>query len=150
MRFIHQALSRIEQVHKWEKAVVLLLNTFDDWDLEWCGGGFEHYDAVGRTPKGHECVLEMKFRNKYYEDKLLEKYKYDQLMNMPYDMVKLYFVNDPKANYLFWLNDIKLPEPVDMWCPDTTLWTKKKMIKPCYLLNENLATFINLNVDQFY
>ena len=150
MRFIHQALSRIEQVHKWEKAVVLLLNTFDDWDLEWCGGGFEHYDAVGRTPKGYECVLEMKFRNKYYEDKLLEKYKYDQLMNMPYDMVKLYFVNDPKANYLFWLNDIKLPEPVDMWCPDTTLWTKKKMIKPCYLLNENLATFINLNEDQFY
>jgi len=145
MIYTKKVLSRIDDVHKWEQAVILFLNTFDNWDLQWCGGGFEHYDAVGRTPKGKECVIEMKFRTKYYEDKLLEKYKYDQLMDMPYDMVKLYFVNDPKGNYLFWLNEIKMPEPVNMWCPDTTLWTKKKITKPCYLLQENLATYITLN-----
>tara|TARA_B110000305_G_scaffold175433_1_gene194051 strand:+ start:230 stop:649 length:420 start_codon:yes stop_codon:yes gene_type:complete len=135
----------IEGVHKLEKAVILFFNTFSGWDLEWCGGGFEHYDAVGATPKGKECVMEMKFRNKYYEDKMLEQYKYDQLMKMPSDLVKLYFINDPKGNYLFWLNTIELPEPVDMWCPDTTLWTKKKVTKPCYLLPENHASEITYN-----
>jgi len=135
----------IEGVHKLEQAVILLFNKFNGWDLEWCGGGFEHYDAVGATPKGKECVMEMKFRNKYYEDKMLEKYKYDQLMSMPADLVKLYFINDPKGNYLFWLNSVDLPEPVNMWCPDTTLWTKKKVSKPCYLLPENHASEITYN-----
>lgn len=134
----------ISDVHKWEKAVIAVLN-FDGWDLEWCGGGFEHYDAVGATPKGNECCIEMKFRTKYYETKMLEKYKYDQLMDMPHDMVKLYFVNDPKANYLFWLNEIIMPEPVEMYCPDTTLWTKKRANKEVYLLEESQATLININ-----
>ena len=135
---------KIKKVHRYEKAIISFLN-FDGWDLQWCGGGFEHYDAVGSTPKGNECIMEMKFRNKYYPDKMLEKYKYDALMNMPYDMVKLYFINDPKGNYIFWLNKIEMPEPVDMYCPDTTLWTKKKMLKPCYLLPENYASIININ-----
>ena len=134
----------IQDVHKWEKAVITLLN-FDGWELEWCGGGFDHYDAVGRTPKGFECVMEMKFRQKYYAAKMLEVDKYKRLMDMPHDMVKLYFVNDPRANYLFWLNQIKLPEPVEMYCPDTTLWNSKKIKKPCYLLSEENASIINKN-----
>jgi hypothetical protein len=134
----------IDEVHKWEQAIVILLN-FDGWELEWCGGGFEHFDAKGKTPKGFDCVIEMKFRNKYYEDKLLEKYKYDQLMLMDDSIVKLYFINDPKVNCLFWLNDIKMPDPKDMWCPDRTFWNSKKVKKPCYLLNENLASIINKN-----
>lgn len=135
---------KLSDVHKWEKALIAVLN-LDGWDLQWCGGGFEHYDAVGATPKGHECVVEMKFRKTYYETKMLEKYKYDQLMNMPADMVKLYFVNDPKANYLFWLNEIAMPEPTELYCPDTTLWTKSKKNKEVYLLEETQATIINLN-----
>lgn len=135
---------KLSDVHKWEKALIAILN-LDGWDLQWCGGGYEHYDAVGATPKGHECVVEMKFRKTYYETKMLEKYKYDQLMNMPADMVKLYFVNDPKANYLFWLNEIAMPEPTQLYCPDTTLWTKNKKNKEVYLLEETQATIINLN-----
>ena len=88
----------------------------------------------------------MKFRTKYYEDKMLEKYKYDKLMEMDDDIIKLYFVNDPKGNFLYWLNKIKLPEPVKMYCPDTTMWTKKRILKPVYLLKENQASKINLNL----
>lgn len=135
----------LAEVHKWEQAVIHLLN-FDGWDLQWCGGGFDHYDAVGATPKGNECLIEMKFRTAYYETKMLEKYKYDQIMNMPYDMVKLYFVNDPNANYLFWLNEISMPEVTELYCPDTTLWTKKKKTKEVYLLEESQATIMNLNI----
>ncbi len=134
----------IETIKKFEKVLVAFLN-MDGWDLEWTGDGFKHYDACGFTPKGNPCVIEMKFRKKYYEEKMLEKYKYDALMKMDKDVVKLYFVSDPKGNYLYWLNALELPEPKDMYCPDTTLWTKKRLLKPVYLLKENQATRINLN-----
>ena len=66
----------IKKINEWEKAVVFLLN-LDGWELEHCGDGYSRYDAKGKTPKGKDCVIEMKFRNKYYEDKLIEKDKYD-------------------------------------------------------------------------
>ena len=101
---------KIEDIHRYEKAVITFLN-FDHWDLEWCGGSYEHFDAIGKTPKGFDCVMELKFRNKYYTNKMLEKYKYDKLFEMDKDIVKLYFVHDPKGNYLFYLNNMKMPPP---------------------------------------
>ena len=76
---------------------------------------------------------------------MLEVYKHQKLMELPKEVVKLYFVNDPKANYMFWLNNISMPPAVDKYCPDTTMWTKKRVVKPVYLLEENLASIINLN-----
>jgi len=76
---------------------------------------------------------------------MLEKYKYDALMKLNKKIIKLYFINDPKGNFLYWLNELKLPVPIAMYCPDTTLWTKKKVLKPVYLLKENQASRINLN-----
>lgn len=132
----------INKIHKLEKAIVLLLN-FDGWQLKWTGEGSQSWDAEGLTPKGKECVIEMKFRNKHYDTKMLEKAKYDKLIDT--GKVALYFVNDPKANYLFWLNDIEMPEPVKKYCPDTTMWTKKRVLKPVYLLKESKAIIINKN-----
>lgn len=132
----------INKIHKLEKAIVLLLN-FDGWQLKWTGEGSQSWDAEGLTPKGKECVIEMKFRNKHYNTKMLEKAKYDKLIAT--GKVALYFVNDPKANYLFWLNDIEMPEPVNKYCPDTTMWTKKRVLKPVYLLEESKAIIINKN-----
>ena len=40
---------KLEDIQKYEKAVVFLLN-LDDWELEWTGEGYEHFDAVGKTP----------------------------------------------------------------------------------------------------
>lgn len=131
-------MEKLSIIHKLEKAVVMMYN-LDGWDLEWCGGEFEHYDAKGKTPKGYDCIIEMKFRDKYYETKLLEKYKYDKMFQEDESIVKLYFVNDPKANYLFWLNDIKLPKVKKLWAPTTTLWNQKKREKEVYLLKESLS-----------
>jgi len=50
----------IKNVHKWEKAVILLLNA-DGWNLTHTGKGFEHYDAIGTSPKGKEVVIEFSF-----------------------------------------------------------------------------------------
>ena len=134
----------LQRVNELEKGIVGILN-LDGWDLEWCGGGYDHYDAKGYTPKGKECVIEMKFRNKYYETKMLEVYKYNKMMEMDKDIVKLYFINDPKANYMFWLNDIVLGDPVELKCPSTTLWNQNKRPKMVYLLEESQASIINEN-----
>ena len=127
----------IDKIHKLEEATVLMLNKFDGWDLKWTGEGFQKWDAEGLTPKGQECVMEMKFRNKHYPDKMLEKDKYDALIAT--GKVAIYFVSDPKGTYLYWLNNLELPPLKEMYCPDTTMWTKKKINKPVYLLTEDLA-----------
>ncbi len=137
-------LMGLSKIHLYEQAVVKILN-LDTWDLKWAGNGFEHYDAIGKTPKGHDCVIEMKFRNKYYKEKMLEVYKYEQLISMDSEIVKLYFVSDPKGNYLYWLNYLEMPEPVEMYCPDTTMWTKKRLLKPVYLLTEEQASIVNID-----
>ena len=133
----------IETINKFERIIVKWLNEFEDWDLKWSEGKYEHFDASGKTPKGHKCVMEMKFRNKYYSDKLLEKYKYNKLMEMDSEIVKLYFVSDPKGNYLYWINYLEMPEIKELYCPDTTLWTKKRKLKKVYLLTEDMASIIN-------
>ena len=75
------------------------------------------------------------------------KDKYDALMSLDKKIIKLYFVNDPKGNFLYWLNTIKLPEPVKKYCPDTTMWTKRRIKKDVYLLKENQASRININLS---
>ena len=136
----------LKQINEYEQAVVYLLN-IDGWDLRWCGEGYEHYDAEGTTPKGFECKIEMKFRNKYYKEKLLEKYKYDKLMDLDESIVKLYFVADGRGNYLFWLNDIEMPKTKELYCPSSSLWNSKKELKEVYLLKESLAARINWNTE---
>jgi len=134
----------VSKIHKLEQATVHLLN-LEGWELEWTGAGNERYDAKGKTPKGFDCIIEMKFRTKYYETKMLEKDKYDALMNMNKDVVKIYFVNDTKGNFMYYLNTLEMPKTEKKYCPDTTMWSKKKVTKEVYLLKENDAIIINLN-----
>lgn len=140
----------LKKINQWEKAVVMLLN-FDGWELEWTGEGSSRFDAEGFTPekngKRFRCVIEMKFRNKYYEEKMLELDKYSALMNLDEDIIKLYFVNDPKGNFMYWLNTLKMPGTIKKYCPDTTMWTKKRLLKDVYLLKENEASRININLS---
>ena len=70
-------MAKLDTIHQFEKAIVAILN-LDGWNLKWSGAKYEHYDAKGYTAKGFPVVIEMKFRNDYYENKLLEKYKYDK------------------------------------------------------------------------
>lgn len=127
--------------HKWEKGIVLLL-TLDGWDLEWTGGEFEHYDARGKTPKGFDCVIEFKLRNAYYPTKIIEKYKYDKLMQM--DCLKFYYVFDSRGNYLYLLDTLKLPELESMDLQKTTYFKNTNTVnKNVYMLSESQASIIN-------
>ncbi len=134
-------MSQVEQLKQLENAVIHILN-LDGWELE-PTEQMEHFDAIGKTPKGHKCVIEMKFRNDYYEDKMLEVYKYDRLMEMK-DYIHIYFVADNKGNYFFWLDDIEMPEPITMNVRKTTMWNNNKVDKQIYLLPEYKAIIKNL------
>ena len=132
----------LNRVHQFEQLIVSLLN-LQGWHLEWCGGGYEHFDCIGTSPKGNSVVMEIKWRKKHYEKKMIEKYKYDKLLAE--DAEALYLVADPKGHYIFWLNDLAKQETVELYCPDTTLWTKKRNNKECYLLDERDAHKIHIN-----
>ena len=132
----------LSNVHEWEKWVIEILNV-DGWQLEWTGEGFKSYDAKGKTKKGFDCVIEMKFRNKYYKTKMLEKIKYESLMKIDKKVHKLYLVFDPKGMYIFWLNKLNLPIQEQLNCPDTSLWKKEKKQKEVFLLEESQASYIN-------
>ena len=134
----------LPEANQLEKAICYILE-LDGWNLEWCGEGFGCYDAKGFTPNGNKCVIEMKFVNKYYNNKLLEKYKYDKLMELPKDVIKIYFVNDPEANYFFWLVNLVLSDPIKLELPATTLWNQNKKSKLVYFLEESQASIINRN-----
>lgn len=134
---------KIETVIKFEKALVASLN-LDGWRLVHTGDTMLPYDAQGITPKGYKCVIEMKFRDKYYETKMLEVSKYKNLMKLDSDIQKFYFVNDPKGNYMFWLNELKLDDPDELYCPKTTMWDNSKRKKSVYLLKEKQSIITNI------
>jgi hypothetical protein len=127
--------------HKWEQGIILLLN-LDGWDLTWTGGEFEHYDAKGKTPKGFDCVMEFKLRHKYYPSKILEKFKYDKLMAE--NCMRFYYVFDCRGNYLYFLDNLDLPEPVLINCEQIEKIDVSKLVdKSCYMLSESQASIIN-------
>jgi len=133
-----------DQHHKWEQGIIHLMN-LDGWQLEWTGEAFEHYDAKGKTPKGYNCIIEFKIRNEYYPTKLLEKFKYDHLISHK-DCLKFYYVFDSKGNYLYFLDQLKLPEETNLQAGSTTYFdNKNKVNKPVYMLTESQAVIINKN-----
>jgi hypothetical protein len=133
----------IRSTNKFEKAFIWFYNAFDDWNLQWVGDQNLPYDAIGKTPKGDEVVIEMKFRKTYYETKLLEKKRFDNLMKLPKDVIKIYFVSDPKGSYWFWLNKLQELNIFNKRYPETTHWSGSKIKKDVYLLEENQASLIN-------
>lgn len=87
-----------------EKGVVMMLNTFDDWDLDFVGSEF--LTAVGETPKEIPCVL--KLHIDLESEPYIYKAHYEELMKYPADMVKLYMFNNTISNHLFWLDEMNI------------------------------------------
>jgi hypothetical protein len=134
-----------DESETYEKTIALMMNGFLNFQLNWVGDENTFYDLRGLSPNGNKCVVEIKVRQKYYKEKMLEKYKYDKLMTLPDDVVKLYYVFDKKGSYLFWLNQIELPPVKSIRCPSTTMWSKDRKDKEVYLLPERLASLVDYN-----
>jgi len=135
--------SMTEKIELLEKLVVSFFN-LDGWNLRHAGNK-ELYDAKGFTPKGIPCVMEIKNRNSYYQEKMIEVGKYERLMSLDKEILKFYFVIDPKGNYLFLLNDIDVGVEKNFDCPNRSYKTTNMKRKKIYLLNDSKAIIINLN-----
>tara|TARA_R100001244_G_scaffold59445_1_gene50003 strand:+ start:1523 stop:2005 length:483 start_codon:yes stop_codon:yes gene_type:complete len=133
----------IKKTNEFEKVFCKILNEFNGWQLKWVGDKNLCYDLKGITPKGRKCVIELKFRKKYYKAKMIEKYKYDRLMKLDKDIVKIYFVSDPGGSYYFWLDKLTDLKIIEKDCPTTTYWNDDKIKKNVYLLDEDLASVIH-------
>ena len=95
----------IEKIHLLEQQLVFLLN-LDGWKLEWTGEDYSHYDAMGLDLNDQKCIIEFKFRNEAYIDKMLEVYKYQALLDV--DVPKRYYaVIDFKGCWIFDLDSIE-------------------------------------------
>lgn len=130
----------ISQIHAKEQLKVKELN-FRGWNLKWSGGGFDHYDAIGKTCTGKNCVLEFKFRNDSYKTKMLEVYKYEKLLAMD-DYLVFYLVSEQYFDYIFDLRDLTNLQKHELQCPTTTLWENQMITKEVFLLNASDAQTI--------
>jgi len=138
----------IELVHKKEITMIDFLNTFYDWNLKHTGYDHEHYDASGYTKKNNTCIMEMKFRNNHYEDMMIEKKKFDWLMENETVDYKFYLVQDPTGLYIFCLNylDFKTLPIKKRKCPKKTFWKDQGMTKKeVYLLPKKMSHIKILN-----
>jgi hypothetical protein len=115
-----------------EQAVVAVMN-LDGWNLKMESGS----EATGITGKGKTCRMIFRI-NKEQEEIILSRNDYAKLMSSS-EEIKLYFYATPKANYIYWLNDIILGEPVQI-VSDTTLFGKVKL---GYYLEESQASITN-------
>ena len=133
----------MKEHHKiWEQKIVTAMNSIG-WNLTLSENEYEHYDAYGKTPKGFDCVIELKRRHKYYSDKVMEVYKYEKLMEM--ECLKFYYVFDTRGNYLFLLDKLILPCSLLIQSGETTVFDKKNIIdKRVYFLSESKAILKNI------
>ena len=49
-------MTKIKDIHKWERSVITLLN-LDGWKLNHTGEGSQSWDADGTTPKNQELYV---------------------------------------------------------------------------------------------
>jgi len=77
-------------------------------DLEWSEGQYNHYDCYSLT---FSIDVELKCRNKHYDDLIIEKYKYDKLIARAnkFGTIPVYISKTPEGIFAF--NLLSLNEP---------------------------------------
>lgn len=123
-----------------ERGVIKYLN-YKGLKLKESFNQYNPYDAYDNN-----YIVEIKVRETYYEDKMLEAYKLfanyqqAQLSNKYF----LYVVKDPRGTWIYniskLIDTIISSEPVKIKCPAQTEFSNnKKIFKICYLLPDSMA-----------
>lgn len=108
-------------------------------DLKLSNDIYSSYDCYS---KSYRCIIELKCRQIHYDNLMLEKYKYDKLMN--FDCNVRYVTSTPKGIYSF---NIKTINPVweEMNLPKSTEFNnKEKIVKVVTYLSINSAKNLKL------
>lgn len=79
----------------------------------------EQYDSYDCTSKLYKMIIELKCRNRHFDDLLIEKKKYDSLINSGYKHIR-YICSTPNGIYSFNLNELNEPEWIVSRCKKDT------------------------------
>lgn len=127
-----------------ETQLVFLLN-LDGWQLIKSEDEFAVFDAYGYDTNGKRCVVEFKFRNDYYDTKMMELKKYDSLMAIN-TTKKYYCVIDSGGAYMFDLDHIDKSDCHTIDLPKKTITDKpEKKQKQIFFLKKSDAIAYNYN-----
>lgn len=105
-------------VYVLENELIFLLN-MSGWKIKWSEEKYCRYDAIGTDLKGQSCVLEFKFRRKFYKTKILETKKYNALLDQNKEMY--YCVVDQKGCHIYDLANIDRNNLIELHLPKETI-----------------------------
>lgn len=105
-------------VYELENELIFLLN-MSGWKIKWSEEKYCRYDAIGTDLKGQTCVLEFKFRRKYYPTKILETKKYNALLDQNKEMY--YCVVDIKGCHIYDLQNLNRNNLIELHLPKETI-----------------------------
>lgn len=96
-------------------------------DLEWSGDEFSHYDCYSLK---YECDIELKCRNKHYDDLLIEKYKYEKLLAraQKYLTIPVYISQTPEGIFGFNLASLPQPQWETRGMPKTSHFSQRQFV----------------------
>ena len=122
----------------------LFLHLKDNYipDLDWSEGKYNHYDCFSLK---YECDIELKCRNKHYDELLIEKAKYDKLIHraQKFLTVPIYISQTPQGIYAFNLSS--LPEPI--WetrgMPKTSHFNQRQFV-------DKVVGYLHIKNAKFY
>jgi hypothetical protein len=96
-------------------------------DLSWSEDDYSHHDCYSINLK---CDIELKCRNKHYDDLVIEKYKYEKLMSRAdkHNTIPVYLCQTPKGIYGFNLSLLPEPEWFIKGMPKTSHFSQRQFI----------------------
>jgi hypothetical protein len=112
-----------------EEQLFNYLKKYYIYDLTKSEDKFSSYDCFSST---YKCVIELKCRNKHYDNLMLEKIKYDSLNKMN---CKAFYINStPEGIFVFNINDIKPNWITDNSMPKQTEFENNNKVEKTYTL----------------
>ena len=96
-------------------------------DLEKAKSKYSRHDCISKSKK---IYFELKCRNKHYDTLLIEKKKYDSILNkaLQNDSKAIYICSTPKGVWLFDLKELNLKWETNYKNPATTYFTNGNRI----------------------
>jgi hypothetical protein len=111
-------------------------------DLEWSDGSYSHYDCYSIN---HKCEIELKCRNTHYDELVIEKAKYDKLIERAteHKTLAVYVCQTPKGIYAFNLTKMDEPNWVSKGMPKTSHFSQRQFI-------EKIVGFLDVADAKYY
>jgi hypothetical protein len=112
-------------------------------DLELVKDKFSFYDCFSKESR---LIIELKCRREHYDTLMLEKYKYNKLIQYSSQAEIRYISSTPKGIYSFNINELKDIKWTSGAMPMTTDFNRSQKIKKEFtMLNVDIANVLKIN-----